>query len=402
MVWIIIWLVLAGPIWAIAGWRAIPKRYRSLDLDTRQAVLSGSFAGAALGPLGIGYLHRRHPDLAPARYRRIPAFLVVLQLWLIFRAAFPANPCNTNAGYVANQLQNGLTLGLVFAAMAVGLALIYSVQGIISFAHGQFFLFGGVLAFLIATEVWELNSIFAIPIIGLLVLIIGMIFESTMLAPMHGSKIQRGAEYAILVTFGFGLFLQFAVVAMLGNPVGVRSPRYTEGGLLGLDESAYDVGPLRIRTDLLISGVIGLILLIVLAWFLQRTWTGRSFRAVAQRPEAASVVGVNARRAFTLAFGIGTSLAAMAGAALVPALNFPVPQMAGQVAIRSYVIIVLGGLGSVVGAGIGGLFVGVAESIGAGCFPDAGRASSYQLAFPLIMFAIVLLTRPTGLFGRDK
>lgn len=402
MVWFVLWLILAGPVWGFAGSRLVLHRYRSLDLDTRRASLAGGLVGLAFGPLGVGYLYQAHPDLEPSRFRRIPPIVAVLELWLIFRVVYPDNPCNTSGGYVANQLQNGLTIGLVFAAMAVGLSLIYSVQGIISFAHGQFFLFGGVLAFLLVTEVWEVNSVFAVPVIGLIALILGMLFEATMLAPMHGSKIERKGEYAILVTFGFGLFLQFAVVSMLGNPVGVRSPRYTEGGFLGFHESAYDVGPLRIRTDLLIAGLIGIVLLIVLAWFLQRTWTGRSFRAVAQQPEAASVVGINSGRTFTLAFGIGTSLAAMAGAALVPALNFPVPQMAGQVAIRSYVIIVLGGLGSVVGAGLGGLSVGVAESAGAGCFPDAGRASSYQLAFPLIMFAIVLLTRPTGLFGRDK
>lgn len=399
MIWFIFWLLCAGPIWAIVGSRTIPKRYRSLDLDTRKAALTGGLAGVAFGPLGIGYLHTRHPDLALNWLRRLPTVALVLELWLIFRVMYPTNPCNTGAGYVANQFQNGLTLGLVYAAMAVGLALIYSVQGIISFTHGQFFLFGGVLSYLIATEVWGLNSIFAIPIVGLTTFVVGMFFERTMLAPMHGGKIEREGEYAILVTLGFGLFLQFAVVSMLGNPIGVRAPRYTEGGFA---ESAYDIGPLRIRTDLLIAGLIGLGLLIALAWFLQRTWTGRSFRAVAQRPEAAMVVGINSRRTFTLAFAIGAALAGMAGAALVPAVNFPVPQMAAQVAIRSYVIIVLGGLGSVVGAGIGGLFVGVAESTGAGCFPDVDRASSYQMAFPLAMFAVVLLTRPTGLFGRDK
>ncbi len=402
MSWFWAWMLIAGPLWAIIGSRVVPRRYRSLSLDSRRTRAAGGLMGAALGPLGIAYLYRSTPDLSGRRIMAGASILVGVELWLLFRAAFPDNACNTSASYVANQLQNGISLGLVFAAMAVGLTLIYSVQSIISFTHGQFFMFGGVAAFFLATEVWEFNAVLAIPIAGVLSLIVGMVFERTMLAPMHGGGIERAGEYAILVTFGFGLFLQFALVGFLGNPTGVRAPRYTDRPLLGIDTAAFDLGPLRIRTDFVIAGLIGALLILLLAWFLQRTWMGRSFRAVAQQRDAASVVGINSGRTFTLAFGIGTMLAGMAGAALVPALNFPIPQIAGQVAIRSYIIIVLGGLGSVLGAGLGGIFVGVAEALGAGCFPDPARASSYQLAFPLVLFALMLLVRPQGFFGRAE
>ena len=127
-----------------------------------------------------------------------------------------------------------------------------------------------------------------------------------------------------------------------------------------------------------------------------------SLRAVSQNREAAGVAGINARQAFTLAFALGSALAGMAGATLVAVLNFPVPDIAGQAALRSYVIIVLGGLGSVAGAWLGGIFIGVVEALGAGCFPDPNRAAAYQLAFPLIIFALVLLIRPQGFFGRAR
>ncbi|MFV1960427.1 MAG: branched-chain amino acid ABC transporter permease [Acidimicrobiia bacterium] len=402
MIWLILWLLLAGPLWALIGSSVISRRYHALGLNPRRTRSGGGLTGAAFGPLGIGYLYRNTPDLRGKWALAGPSMIVVLELWLIFRAVFPQNICNTNPAYVADQLANGLATGLLFSAMAVGLTLIYSVLGIISFAHGQFFMLGGVVGFFLGTEVWELNAIAAIPVAGLVALVVGMIFERLMLSPMHRGSIERAGEYAILVTFGFGLFLQFALVGFLGNPTGVRAPRYTDRPLFGIDTGAFDLGPFRVRTDVVIAGLIGVVLILALAWFLQRTWTGKSFRAVSQQKDAASVVGINSGRTFNLAFGAGTMLAAMAGAALVPTLNFAIPQIAGQAAIRAYIIIVLGGLGSVIGAGIGGVIVGVSESIGAGCFPDPSRASSYQLAFPLIFFALVLLVRPQGLFGRAE
>ncbi|MFQ5523389.1 MAG: branched-chain amino acid ABC transporter permease [Acidimicrobiia bacterium] len=398
---LLIWLVLAGPVWAVLATYVVPRRYRERGLDVASVrPISGLF-GATLGPLGVGYLYWNTPTI---RRRHILAsgLLLAVELWALFRFVFPDNVCNTSPGYVANQIQGGLVLGLVFGTMAVGLTLIYSVQGIISFAHGQFFMLGGVLAFLLATQIFEINGVFAVPIAGLAVLIVGALFERSMLSPMHNGRIERAGEYAILVTFGFGLFLQFALVGLLGSPTGLKAPRYTDRPLFGIDTAAFDLGPLRIRTDFWIAGIIGGALVLGLWWFLQRTWTGMSLRAVSQHRQASSIVGINSGRAFTLAFAIGSMLAGMAGAVLVPVLNFPVPPIAFQVAIRSYVIIVLGGLGSVIGAFLGGLFVGVAEALGAGCFPDPTRAGSYQLVFPLLAFALILLVRPRGLFGRER
>ena len=102
----------------------------------------------------------------------------------------------------------------------------------------------------------------------------------------------------------------------------------------------------------------------------------------------------------TLAFGLGTMLAGLSGAALVQVLAW-VPNIAPLASARSFVVIVLGGMGSLPGAMIGGLIIGVVESLGVGCFPDVSRALSYQQVFGMIIFAIVLLLKPTGLFGRE-
>jgi branched-chain amino acid transport system permease protein len=116
--------------------------------------------------------------------------------------------------------------------------------------------------------------------------------------------------------------------------------------------------------------------------------------------QAAAVVGIDPGAVFLWAFGIGTALASLAGAALVPAFNFQVPEMAAQTAIRSYVIVVLGGLGSLRGALLGALFLGVVEALTAGCYPDASKGATYQVTSGLLVFLVVLLVRPQGFFGR--
>lgn len=399
---LIAWLLLAGPAWSVVGGAVLPRRYRRRGLDAGVARLCGSLMGAALGPGGIAYLYTMTPTLRGGRHAGLPGAVVATELVGLFALHYPTNPCVSSASYNLNLLQNGLTLGMVYGTMAVGLTLIFSVQRVVSFAHGQLFMFGGVLAFLISTRLWDLNPLFAIPLAGGAVLLVGAAVDKLLLSPAYTGRVERPLEYALLATFGFGLFLQYALVGVLGNPSGIRSPRFTDRPLLGVDVAAFDFGPLRIRTDLLIAGVIGTMLMILLFWFLQRTWTGASLRAVSMDRQAASVVGIHAQRTFTAAFALGSMLAGMAGAALVPALNFPVPQIATQAAVRSYIIVVLGGLGSVPGAWLGGVIVGLIEGVGAGCFPDPGRAASYQLAFPLAIFALVLLIRPQGFFGRRE
>ena len=193
-----------------------------------------------------------------------------------------------------------------------------------------------------------------------------------------------------------------ALVGALGNPIAVRAARYTDRPLFGIDRAIFEFAGMRMRTDLLIAGAIGLMIFVALSCVLYRTWTGRSFRAVSMDRQAAAVVGIDPGAVFLWAFGIGTALASLAGAALVPAFNFQVPEMAAQTAIRSYVIVVLGGLGSLRGALLGALFLGVVEALTAGCYPDPSKGATYQVTSGLLVFLAVLLVRPQGFFGRAE
>jgi branched-chain amino acid transport system permease protein len=258
-----------------------------------------------------------------------------------------------------------------------------------------------VTAFLILQQL-DLNPIAVIPIVAIGTLLLGMLVAATLLRPIQSGRAERPDEYAILMTFGLGVFMTYALVGVLGSPVGVRAPRYTDRPLFGLDVSVIEIGAIRLRMDLLIAGGVGLLVFLGLVWLLYRTWLGRSFRAVSMDRQAAAVVGIDSGRVFILAFGLGCMLAGVAGAALVPAFNFQVPDMAAQTAIRSYVIVVLGGLGSVPGALVGALFLGVTEALTAACYPDPTKGATYQVAAGLLVFLAVLLLRPQGFFGRKE
>lgn len=398
---LVVWLVLAGPVWSIAGAAFLPRRYRERRADPRLAGLAGGLWGAALGVAAVPWLHRRVPALRRRPHVLLPAVLLIAELAWLFARGFPANPCVKDALYVLDQMQTGLTVGLVYATMAVGLTLIYSVQRIVSFTHGQFVMFGGVTAFLLLRDSpWSPYAV--LPVVGLASLVVGVGVAAVLLRPVQAGTVERPDEYAILMTFGFGLFLTYALVGTLGAPVAVRTPRYTDRPLLGLNTAVVQAGGLRFRMDLVIAGAIGLLIFCVLGWVLYRTWLGWSFRAVSMDRTASAVSGIDAGRVFVLVFGIGTMLAGISGAALVPAFNFQVPEMAAQTAIRSYVIVVLGGLGSVKGALLGGLFLGIVEALTAGCYPDPSKGATYQVASGLLVFLAVLLVRPQGFFGRTE
>jgi len=130
-----------------------------------------------------------------------------------------------------------------------------------------------------------------------------------------------------------------------------------------------------------------------------RTWWGKALRAVAQDRQAAAVTGIDPRIMNMLAFGLGCMLAGLAGAVLVQAFSW-LPQTGTIPALRSFVIIVLGGLGSLPGAFVGGILMGLIEAAGAGCIPDPTRAASYLPAYGMVVLTLVLLLKPTGLFGR--
>jgi branched-chain amino acid transport system permease protein len=209
---------------------------------------------------------------------------------------------------------------------------------------------------------------------------------------MHDEKIERPAEYAVLITFGLSFFLLNLALAVWG-PYPHSPPPFIGGSV--------QLGPIFVSADRLLASGMSLLLLALLLLLMNKTWLGKALRAVSQDKQAAAVVGINSDVMNTVAFAMGVGLAAVSGALLASTFSVT-PDVGAVPAIRSYIIIVLGGMGSIPGSIVGAIIIGLVESYGAGYFPDPSRALNYQTAYGLVIFALVLLIRPQGLFGRKE
>jgi branched-chain amino acid transport system permease protein len=297
-----------------------------------------------------------------------------------------------NLDYFTQLLVTGVVMGIIYALMALGLTLIFSILNVINFAHGEFYMLGGYASYLLLQIFTDINPLVMVPVAGILAALIGIAFEIFFLRPMHDERIDRPAEYAVLVTFGYSFFLQNLALAVLGPyPHAPRS----------FFEGSVQIGPVSLSADRFAASVISLLLLGALLLVINRTWIGKALRAVSQDKQAAAVVGINPGVMNTVAFALGVGLAAVAGALLAPVFSVT-PDVGAVPAIRSYIIIVLGGMGSIPGSVLGGIVIGLVESFGAGYFPDPSRALNYKTAFGLVIFALVLLFRPRGFFGRKE
>jgi branched-chain amino acid transport system permease protein len=286
----------------------------------------------------------------------------------------------------------GLVMGVIYALMALGLTLIFSILRVINFAHGEFYMLGGYASYFILSVFTGLHPLLAVPLAGLIAAAIGLAFEIAFLRPMHQERIERPDEYAILITFGLSFFLMNLALAVFG-PYPHSPPSFFRG--------AVRLGFMNVSADRLTASVLSLILLALLLVIINKTWVGKALRAVSQDKQAAAVVGINPLAMNTIAFALGVGLAAMAGALLASSFLLS-PDVGAVPSIRSYVIIVLGGMGSIQGSILGGILIGLVESLGAGYFPDPSRALNYKTAFGLVIFALVLLFRPRGFFGRKE
>ena len=407
----IFWGVIGWMIfWGVLGSVVTRRRYLHRDLDTTNANFTGAMLGAATGPIGLVPLWLRTPELTN-RLIVLPAIGSVTLIAAAFAFADPGNNCVSNGAFVASQITNGLIIGIIYGFMALGLTLIFSILGVVSFAHGEFYMIGGMVVYFV-TAVWlpGINPLLAVLTACLVAFAIGAAFERLFLTPMYEGKVDRPVEYGILVTFGLAFTLQYFVQAMAGaNPVKakrffdfprLRWPSAEDPWLLRSSRGNVELfDTVSISNPRFVAAVICILVLIALLYFLHRTWTGKALRAVSQDREAAAIAGIDPDRMNMLAFALGGMIAALAGALLVQAFSW-LPQVGNIPAMRSFVIVVLGGLGSLPGAFLGGIIVGLVEAAGTGCIPDAQKAASYIPAYGMVVLTLTLLLRPTGLFGR--
>lgn len=275
-------------------------------------------------------------------------------------------------------LVGGLSLGAVYALVAMGFSLVYRTMGLVNFAHADIAMIGAYAAstfYLTARLPFAVAMVVAIVITGA----IGLVIERV-LRPLEN----KDFDLMLIGTIGFGIVLQ-AVAILIWGTTGraVPSP---------LRAAPLDVMGVRVRTyDLLVMGVAALAV-VGLAFFLSRTKRGAAMQAVAMDHEAATAVGIDVGRSNALAFAIGAGLAALAGGLVGPMLYVDA-NLGGALGIKGFAAAMLGGFGSVPGAVVGGVAIGVLDSYAAGHF------QGYSVLVTFLVFTVAIMIRPTGVFG---
>ena len=285
---------------------------------------------------------------------------------------------------VAQVLIVGLMMGALYALMAIGITFIASIMKMINWSMGEFYMIGGYVQFLLISE-WLGADLWwvAAPLSAAGVFLLGYLLEPLLIKPMFTSAIERKDDYAIVVTIALLLMLR-NLAAALGGPY-QRTP--------GSNLPTVMIGPLPESGARLAAFACALAAIALFYLLLKKTWLGLALRAAAQSRVGAQTAGVDVFRLDQIAFGIGVGLAGFAGALLAPV--FMVYPTSGVVTtVKGFEIIVIGGLGSIPGALIAGIMLGIVESLGA-----AFIAAPYQNAYGFLLVVLVLLVRPTGLFG---
>ena len=279
-------------------------------------------------------------------------------------------------------LSNGILIGAVYALIGVGLTLVFGVMRTINFAHGDFVVVGMYFAVLLNSILgWDpyLTLIVAIP----MGFIVGAMIQKYLLSRVIDEK----HESMLLATLGISLVIaNLLLLTFGGEPQSVH---------VSYSTSTLQVSDVRISVVLLLAGLATIVVITALYLLLNKTEIGRAIRATAENRLGAELVGVNTKRIQAIVFGLGMCLAVTAGVSLIPLL-FASPVTTGALfTLKAFVVTVLGGLGNIGAAIMGGLVLGIVEVMGASYLDSA-----YRDAYGLLVFLLVLLLKPEGLFGK--
>ena len=279
------------------------------------------------------------------------------------------------------QLLNSIQYGLLLFLVASGLTLIFGIMGIINLAHGSFYMIGAYLAFVLAEHTGSLWI--ALPIGVLLSIVFGIIIEWLFFARLY----QRDHLQQVLLTYGLILIFEELRSIMVGDDVhGVNVPELLNFSIPLTDTLSYPVYRL-------FMSAVCILIAVLLYWFIQRTRIGMMIRAGASNREMTQALGIDIHWLFRIVFALGVALAVLAGMLAAP-VSSVFPGMGNQVLIICFVVVVIGGIGSIWGALAAALLIGLADTFGKVLLPEAAGAVVYWL------MAAILLWRPEGLFKR--
>jgi len=279
------------------------------------------------------------------------------------------------------QVSNGLVLGSAYALMAIGLTMIFGLMEVVNFAHGELYMLGAFFSYTLCAMA-GLNYFLSIAIGIAGVMLLGLVFERIALKPLRDQNIMT----TVLITIGLGIFLQNTALTIWG-PIPRNMPiPFTRG--------AITFGSVYLTRERIFAVFVTVLAILSMHLMLRKTKLGKAMRATFQIKDAAALVGVNIDHIYAFTFTIGSGLAALAGA-LLGTIFLVQPGMGKLVVLKAFIVVILGGLGSFLGAICGGLILGVAESLGAGFI-----STGYKDAVGFVLVILILLFRPSGLFGK--
>ncbi len=285
-----------------------------------------------------------------------------------------------------NYLISGISLGSIYAIIALGYTMVYGIAKMLNFAHGDFIMVGGYAIFTCMITL-GMNPFVSILIAMAVCLVIGVTTEKVAYKPLR----EAGSPLAVLITaIGVSYLLENLALLIFGsNPKSFTSVVSWSGITLA-------DGQLHIQGVTIVTILVSLAVLIVLQWFVHKTKEGQAMLAVAQDRGAATLMGINVNHTISLTFAIGSALAAIAGALLCSAYPTLTPYTGAMPGIKAFVAAVLGGIGSIPGAMIGGIVLGIIEIL-------ARTYISSQLSDAIVfgILVVVLLVKPTGILGKN-
>ena len=283
-------------------------------------------------------------------------------------------------------LANGLNLGSIYALTALGYTMVYGIIRMINFAHGDFIMVGGFTLFYVIPVMLKLGlpAWFAVFAAIIVCVCVGVLTEQIAYKPVRG----QGSTTALITALGMSLVLENGALVIFGSAPRNVPPMF--------DLPAVSFGSVTIPATTILTLVIGLVMMLLLTLFIKYTKLGKAMRAVPEDKIASTLVGINVNKIITATFAIGSGLAAIAGVLLCSAYPSLTPYTGAMPGIKAFVAAVFGGIGSIPGAMIGGILLGIIENLS-----KAYISSQMADAIVFAVLIIVLLVRPTGILGKN-
>jgi branched-chain amino acid transport system permease protein len=288
--------------------------------------------------------------------------------------------------FILEDMINGILMGSIYGLTALGLTVIFGVLKVINFAHGSMLMVGMYAAYW-AVVLTGLHPYLALALVVPVMFLFGYFLQDILIKPIFKAEREvREPITVIIVTTGVWYILDNLTLLIFGPQYRTIQDNPLRGKML-------EIGGMLISMPKLWGFFTAILTALAVYWFLQRTRMGRAIRATSLDRDAASLMGINQYRVYNIAFGIGAAAAGIAGVTLVPFYNI-FPSVGVLFDIKGFIIVVLGGLGSISGAILGGMIIGLIESVGA-----QFMAATWTEGIVYALFLLVLFVKPSGLFG---